>query len=227
MANFPPSREGDLITSSGNFDTKITATPVVFGLSVPQAASFHTLQAAFVAAHTVANDPLSRSHANIVAKNAAKDALIANYRLLAGIVQRFPGTTNFMRAELGLPLRNLPSPIPPPAGAPLIAVLSAVGRTARIRLIDVANPTRRAKPAGVSGASVFSFIGAAAPADLADWTFEGNSGRTTLGVAFPSSVPAGATAWFCAFWFNPRKQAGPNSAPVSTNLPGGSVSLAA
>ena len=30
-----------------------------------------------------------------------------------------------------------------------------------------------------------------------------------------------------AFWFNGRKQSGPACAPVSTNLPGGSVSMAA
>ncbi|HZZ42695.1 MAG TPA: hypothetical protein VFE58_07135 [Tepidisphaeraceae bacterium] len=30
-----------------------------------------------------------------------------------------------------------------------------------------------------------------------------------------------------AFWFNPRKQSSPMSTPVGTNLPGGSVSMAA
>ena len=30
-----------------------------------------------------------------------------------------------------------------------------------------------------------------------------------------------------AFWFNGRKQSGPACAPISANLPGGSVSMAA
>lgn len=225
---FPPSREADLITSSANFDVKITATPTTFGLTAPQATAFHTTQQAFATAYTVAHDPLTRSPANIIAKDAAKAALLASYRQLAGIVQRFPGTTNFIRSELGLPLRHPePTPIPVPSSAPLVAIKSVSGRTARCRLIDAANPTRRGKPAGTSGAAVFSFVGATAPANLADWTFEGNTGRTTIDIVFPTTVLAGATIWIIAYWFNPRKQAGPNSDPVSANLPGGSVSAIA
>jgi hypothetical protein len=228
MAKFPPDREADLVSSASNFDVKTTAAPTTFGLSVPQCTAFHTVLTAFVAARTVALDPLTRSPANIVAKDIAKNSLLASYRQLAGIVQKFPGTTNFIRAELGLPLRfPEPTPIPPPAAAPLLQVKSVSVRTARVRLIDAANPTRRGKPAGVSGAAVFSFVGSEAPPDLTEWTFEGNAGRTTVDVVFPSSVENGATVWITAYWFNPRKQAGPTANPVSANLPGGSVSIAA
>lgn len=227
-AKFPPEREADLVSSASNFDVKITATPTTFGLTAAQATAFHTTLTAFITARTTAIDPLTRSPANIVAKDIAKAALLASYRQLAGIVQRFPGTTNFMRSELGLPLRHTePSPIPPPAAAPLVEVRSVAGRTARIRLIDTANPTRRGKPAGTSGAAVFSHVGPTAPAELSDWTFEGNTGRTTVNLAFPPTVLSGATVWITAYWFNPRKQAGPAADPVSANLPGGSVSLAA
>ena len=104
---------------------------------------------------------------------------------------------------------------------------SVRGRTASLRLHDAAQPTRRGKPLGVSGAAVFSYVGAAAPADLAAWTFEGNTSRTRVDVLFPTSVPAGATVWFTAYWFNERKQAGPACDAVSANLPGGSVSAIA
>jgi len=225
---FPPGGEADLISSASNFDVKTTSAPTTFGLTAAQCTSFHSTLQSFITARTTAIDPLTRSPANIVAKDIAKASLVAAYRQLAGIVQRFPGTTNFIRSELGLPLRNTePSPIPPPAFAPLIDVKSAVGRTLRVRLFDAASPTRRGKPAGVSGAAIFSFVGASAPAALSDWTFEGNTGRTTVEIAFPPTVVNGATVWVTAFWFNPRKQAGPAADPVSANLPGGSVSAAA
>ena len=148
--------------------------------------------------------------------------------MLAGVSQRWPGMTNPLRIELGLPPRDFePTPIPPPGAAPGIVVKSAQGRTVKIRLIDVAQPTRLGKPAGVSGASVFSFVGATPPADLANWKFEGNTSRTGVDVLFPTSVASGATVWFTAFWFNPRKQQGPACDPVSANLPGGSVSTIA
>jgi hypothetical protein len=68
---------------------------------------------------------------------------------------------------------------------------------------------------------------AAAPSDIGSWHFEGNTGRTKLDIAFPNTLSAGTKVWFAAFWFNGSKQSGPLCAPVGTNLPGGSVSLAA
>ena len=227
-SEFPPGREAELVTFSINFKTKITATPTTFGLTAAQATAYGTLHDAFAAAYATANDPLTRSPANVATKNQAKVNLVANLRLLAGIVQRAPGTTNTMRIELGLPERYTePTPIPPPGASPLINIKRTEGRTVGIRLIDPTNPTRRGKPPGVFGASVFSYVGATAPADLSAWKFEGSTGRTTVNVEFPSTVAAGATVWLTAFWFNPRKESGPACDPVSANLPGGSVSMAA
>ena len=79
---------------------------------------------------------------------------------------------------------------------------------------------------GVDGASVFSFVGAAAPTDESAWKFEGNTTRTVVNVLFPNTVAAGAKVWFTAFWFNPRAQRGPASAPVGTNIPGGGAMAA-
>ncbi len=82
------------------------------------------------------------------------------------------------------------------------------------------------KPAGVSGASIFSYVEATAPSDISAWKFEGNTGKTAV-VVFPNTTAAGATVWLTAFWFNPRKQSGPACTPVSTNVQRGSVSMAA
>ena len=75
---------------------------------------------------------------------------------------------------------------------------------------------------------MFSYVGPVAPTDVNGWKYEGSTGRVTkIDVSFDSSLPAGTKVWICAFWFNGRKQSGPVCAPVSTNLPGGSVSMAA
>jgi hypothetical protein len=225
---FVPSREADLVTWGLNFSTKITATPTTFGLTAGQATTNGTLYTAFVDAYNVAQDDATRSPMNVELKNVAKVNLIANIRLLAGIVQRFPGTTNAMRIDLGLTPRDIgPTPVPPPAIQPLVQVKSATVRTVRIRLIDATNPTRRGKPPGVAGVSVFSYVGEEPPAEISSWKFEGNAGRTTLDVVFAATVPSGAIVWFTAFYFNPRKESGPAATPVSTHLPGGSVSMAA
>lgn len=198
-SNFLPKREAELVTWSTNFKTKITATPTAYGLSAPQATAYGGLHDAFVAAYQTANNPDTRSPSSIIAKDMARDVLANNARLLARIVQATPIVTAQQKSDLGLSVRDTqPSPIPPPADAPAIVIESAAGNTVRIRLIDKENPARRGKPAGVDGASVFSFVGAAAPAEEADWTFEGNTTRTGVGIVFPATVAPGAKVWFTA-----------------------------
>src|SRR5215472_13730287 len=99
--NFLPAREAELVTWSTNFNTKITATPTTYGLTAAQATAYTALHNAFVTAFNAANSDATNSRSSVVTKNSAKSALIANARQLAGIVQRYPGTTNAMRSDLG------------------------------------------------------------------------------------------------------------------------------
>ena len=118
------------------------------------------------------------------------------------------------------------TPIPVPSSAPDIDIVSVSGRSVKIRLHDAASPTRRGKPPLVSGAAVFSFVGATAPTDPAQWKFEGNMTRTVVNVVFPGTVAAGAQVWITAFWYNPRAQQGPGTPAVGTNLAGGAAMAA-
>jgi hypothetical protein len=225
--DFLPKREAELVTWSTNFDTRITATPTTFGLTAAQATAYGTLHDAFVTAYNAATNAGTNSASAIVTKNTAKAALIASARQLAGIIQKFPGTTNTMRSELGLTVKDAePTPIPPPAVAPSVVVTSSSGNTVGLRLVDPANPTRRGKPAGVDGIAVFSYVGATAPTDEAGWKFEGNTSRTAVEVVFPGTTAPGAKVWFTAFYFNQRKQRGPSATPVGTNIAGGSAMAA-
>jgi hypothetical protein len=220
--DFLPSRESDLVTWSTNFSTLITANPVIYGLDLGQAAAYAALHAAFIAAYQTANDPSTRTPSAIVSKNDAKDALIASARDLAGIAQNFPGITDVLRSDLGITVPDTePTPILPPSDPPGMDIISAVGRTVRLRLHDFNSPASRGKPDGVAGAAVFSFVGDTAPVELDDWQFEGNTTRTSVDVEFAPEVPNGSTVWLTAFWFNPRAQSGPAAQPLSTNIPGG------
>ena len=226
-SSFLPDREAELVTWSTNFNTRINATPTTFGLTAPQAVAYGDLHDAFVAAYNAATNDGTNSRSAIVTKNDAKALLVASARQLAGIVQRFPGTTNTMRSDLGLTVRDAdPTPVPPPAFAPSIVVVSMNGNTVRIRMVDPANPTRRGRPDGVDGIAVFSFVGASAPTEEAGWKFEGNTTRTTVDVTFPAETAPGAKVWFTAFYFNARKQSGPAATPVGTNIAGGSAMAA-
>jgi hypothetical protein len=226
--NFLPDRDAELVTWSTNFLAGIQTMATSVGLTAGQATTYGTLHDNFVTSYNASASDATNSRSAIVTKNETKALLVANARLLAGIIQKFPGTTNTQRSELGLTVKDTaPSPVPPPASAPALEVRSVSGTTCRIRLIDTANPTRRGKPAGVAGASVFSFVGATPPTALSAWTFEGNTTRTGVDVFFPDDTAPGARVWLCAFWYNPRAQRGPTCAPVPANLPGGAVSAEA
>src|SRR3954471_9928278 len=116
--DYLPSREAELVTWIGTFKTLIIGSPTTYGLSAGQAATYGTLATNFIDAYYVANADATRSPSNIIAKDQAKSLVVANSRLLAGIIQKFPGTTNQMRSDLGLTVPSARRPIPPPSEMP-------------------------------------------------------------------------------------------------------------
>lgn len=225
LSGFLPNRDAALLAWSLNFSTKITAAPTTYGLTSAQATAYATLHTAYGAA-LAACAPGERSKSLVAAKNTARAALKTSARLLALLVQGTASVTSAMKLDLGLNVRQAPSPIPPPAHAPALDILSVNGRVVSIRLHDSTDASRRGKPAGVFGAAVFSYVGATPPESTADWTFEGNMGKTRVDVTFPESVAAGAKVWLAAFWFNGSKEAGPTCAPVGTNVQFGGLMAA-
>jgi len=222
-SSYLPRREADLVTFAQNFDSLIAAAPNDFFVTSAQAATLTSLTDAFVSSYQTARNPLTNSHANIVAKDVAKDALIDNIRQLANEIQAAPGITEFQIAELGLTVRDdTPTAASVPSTAPVITFESTVGRNVTIRLKDLENPDSRAKPAGVDSAFIMTYIGQTPPPpeDVAAWTFQGATGKTITTIQFPATVESGATAWFTAVWVNTRKQTGPPTMPVSTQIPG-------
>jgi len=225
MADYIPSSDAGVLSFASNYSTIITAAPLPLGLTVLQGTTLAAKVSAYSAALTASSDPSTRGPAAVLSKSEKKRDLVAYVRLLARIIQANPAVTNDQRFGLGLPIRRVPTPIPPPAQAPDVDVRSVSGRTIKLR-IHSATGTRRGKPAGVAGANVYSHVGATPPPSLADWTLEGHVTRPgNVEIALPADVPGGSTVWLCASWFNPRGQGGPASAPVSTNIPGGVTAM--
>jgi hypothetical protein len=222
---FPTSDTG-LLAWSLNFSTLITATPTAYGLTAAQATGYAAVHATFATA-LAACDPNSRNKSAVATKNTDRTNLKTQAKALASIINGTLTVTLAQKIALGIPPRSAPSPIPAPSVAPALDVKSVSGWTVNIKLHDSSSGSGRGKPAGVSGASVFSYVGATPPNDMGSWKFEGNTGRTVLEVAFDTTNAPGTKVWLTAFWFNGRKQSGPACSPVSTNLQGGSVSMAA
>jgi hypothetical protein len=223
MANrdYVPHKDADLKPWVLNLSAKLTATPVAFGVTAAQATALAALVTTWVDALAVVEDPATKTRAAIAAKNAARAPLKAEARELARIINAFPSITNEQRIELGLtPRDGTISPINPPTECPSLRVVSAIGRILKIKL-QGQDTSRRGKPEGVAGATLFSFVGDEAPADIGQWKFEGSITRTEFDIEFAPSVAAGAKVWLCAFWFSPRSQSGPACEPVAAYIAGG------
>ena len=224
--NFYLGKHADIVAGSANFSTLITASPTSYGLTAGQATSFGTLNTALQSAFSAAVNPPTRTPVTVEALTLAIKNMRASAVLLAKIVYATPTVNDSQLVGLGLLPRPSRAPVPPPANAPAIDVRSVSGNTVKLRLHAAGDSTRRGKPAGVAGASIFSFVGTNPPTEETDWKFEGNASRTNIEVVFPSGTPSGSRVWFTAFWFNQRKQRGPAADPVGTNIPGGSAMAA-
>ena len=223
--SFFPNTDSGALAWAQHFSSMISLSPITYGLVAGDAAAFAALVADYQTALAVC-EPTIRNKASTAAKKSARAALKLSASRLASIIGGQSTVNDAQKIALGLTVRGKPSPIPAPGNPPELDIISVTGRTVKIRVHN--NVTmKRALPAGVSGWTLFSFVGATAPGDLTAWTFQGNSSKTVTDVTFPATATAGAAVWLLAFWYNGKGQSGPACAPVNAYLGGGSVSMAA
>ena len=229
MPDYLPSTDAGLLNWSANFKTQIDAftDPSQIGLTTENVTAYNSAQASYDAAYTQAIDPSTRGKATVFAKNEAKKTLVAISRELAMAVTNSTSVTDQQRLDMGLTVRGVePTPVPVPSEAPVIEFTSVQGNRINLRLHQP-DSTSRAKPEGVKGATVFSFVGEQAPTELSDWTFEGSITRTTTTLVMPASVAPATKVWVTAFWFNTKSESGPATTPISTYTEHGGLSQAA
>jgi hypothetical protein len=217
MPVVPPPSDLALNNFAANMDSLITATPTAYGLVAADATAFHALAADYATRLATATTPETRTKGTVAAKNTSKAALVAKARQLIKIITAYPPLTAQQRADLGLNPRDAAkTPVPPPATRPLLAV----DPDGALRVVDETMPDRRSKPLGVSGAVVFTKVGAATDVppvtpDDAKFAILATRGRVALPIPANSN---GKTLWVLAQWYNERGELGPVSPVVSTTI---------
>jgi hypothetical protein len=218
--------DADFLVYAQTFSTVLTGAATTYGCTAPQATALAGLVTGFQTALAVAANPTTRSPANITAKRTARAALTANLRMLSRTIRGVATLTDEQLVAIGLKPRATPSPINPPAEPPVLEVVSAIGRTLKLRVRGMGTD-RRGKPDKAWSAAVYSFVGTAPPSDSNLWTHQGNTTRTNFDVTFPAATPAGSQVWLVAMWCSPREMFGPPCTPVSAYLAGGYTAAAA
>lgn len=140
-----PTRESELLTFVGEYlSTLNDFDPADFGLTIDQAAALATARNDFAQAYATANNPITRSPANVEIKNEKKTALVALIRELVRVNQSWPAMTNSKRAQLGISLRgNEPTPIPAPEVAPQLDITGVTGQTVHLRVRNAESSRRQ------------------------------------------------------------------------------------
>lgn len=218
QTNYLPTREANLLGWLNNFKARIDLDFAAYGLSEVQKTDFTNATDAFDSAYAVANDPSTRTRANIQAKNTAKKAAIAQARQTVGICQAWPGMTDAKRDLLRITVRDTePTLIGPPEVMPVLRVASVTGRVLDLELRRQDGTTKQ-KPVGVRAAWLYTFVGDTPPSDLNDWHFKGGTTKSNPQIVFPDTVAAGTAVWVTALWVNPTDQPGPACAPIKTHI---------
>jgi hypothetical protein len=213
-----PLKDAVLVPYSLNFGTKISANPGDYGTTGPIAAEFETKRTAYasaVAAVVAAKDAGIRNSQLVATKDALKLELLQAGRALYAQIQFSPNVTNANKIAAGVHVRKTePTPIPPPAFAPGMAIESVDGRLVKARVYDAQDLTSKARPAGTIGAMILSHVGPTPPENIRDWTLEGPTGDLTVDVLFPENLQPGTKIWLTSYWFNARKASGPACNPI-------------
>ncbi|WP_148618791.1 hypothetical protein [Mariniblastus fucicola] len=207
-----------------DFSNEISKDPTEYGLTADDAAEYAALQTAFETSFDASVSPMTRTPYIVATVRDLRSELTTLTRRLVDLCQAAANMTDAKRRALGITVRKSPTQHPVPQSWPIIEVRSQRLNTVKFQLRDVVQRGGRTrKPAGVSGAIVYTFLGDHPPTELSDWALWGTSSKTTCEVAMPQSTPFGAVLWVAAAWLNTRLESGPVGDPISTRLGGGLV----
>jgi hypothetical protein len=226
-SSYFPSTDAALMGWARNLSTRVSASGGSLGISTERAEEFAQTFQAFEQA-MAGVEPGCRSKASVARKNACRQSLKDQARLIAATINGQPGLSDQQRLDLGLTVRAKWSRRSGPADAPSVEVLSVNGHAVRVRLHSAISYEKRARPIDADGASIFTHVGENEPVTTEELKFETNISRTTAEIVLPQSVAPGTKVWIVARWFGARKQPGPMSRAVSAFIQfGGSMRMAA
>ncbi len=108
--DYIPRSLTNLLGWSNNLDKVLSEIYDSVGISHEQAAEFHAVNVAWAQAMAITSSNETRSRSTIIGRDGKKNAMIAEARKLVGIIQSFPGTTDYQRSRLGITIPKIPSP---------------------------------------------------------------------------------------------------------------------
>ena len=184
-------------SASRDYSSIITDDPTSVGLTAAIATTLAGYVSDYSTKLTLLETPAERSPVAVQQKDESKRTLSDYIRSTARQIQGTMTVTDAQRTNLRLSVRGNASPINAPTDVPVPEIVSIVGRVVTMNLRALGTDGR-AKPAGVDSAAVWTFVGAAPPADITEWEYQGATTKiTNFIMTFPASVAAAAGVAGC------------------------------
>lgn len=223
--DFLPRGDGQLLQWSRNFSQQLNDPDAHYPVPPESAAAYALLDDEYSAAYRAANAPSTRTSGSVIFKNDVRTRLKREARILARFLQSRIELTDPQRAALRLSIATGGSPIPRPADAPVMEIVSASGWQVVAQLRQ-AGSGRRGKGPHILAAHIWYATGEQPPSTWKEWKHLMMTSRTRVTVKVPPGLAAGTRVWLCAKWVNPRGEFGPGNAAVGVIIGGGVPQLA-
>lgn len=219
--DYVPAKLADFAVWLANFATLIAADPTDYGLITGDATAISAQNTAFQAAYAISSTPTTRTSATIATTNGARISALSIVRPYAMRINANQTVTDAQRVDLGLTVRTVtPTPVPPPATAPVLSLRSAIPGQYTVDYRDASNPAPRSKPANVLGCEIVMAIGTAPAVDPDVLPTKVVSTKTPFQVQFAPG-DTGKTVTFYARWRNRSGSSGISAAgPWSAQFTG-------
>jgi hypothetical protein len=220
MSDPIPRSDTDFTTFANTFVNYVAAHAVALGVAPATATALTDnllLWTDSFAAHQTAQTNALAARATKDTSRATLEGLI---RPTAQVIQTNPAVSDEQRVSAGLPIRDATrTRVAVPTSRPVGQVDTSQRLQHSISWRDESAPNSKAKPAGVRGAEIWLYVGAAPPSDPALAHF------VALDTASPyvlehDAADAGKLAHYLLRWVNTRSEPGPWSETVSATITG-------
>ncbi len=216
-SSYFPTKDALIVTWANTFASVLSSSPTTYGATPAIATEFQTLATNLENAYLTSQEPATRTKGTIASKQEAKQAMKEACRKIVRVIYA-QTLTDQQLIDIGLrPYDVTPTQSPIPALAPTLEVVSVYGHNVRVKLKDASGESR-GKPAFVSAAQLYSFVGATPPSGSDGWKMEACVTRTSIIVQFPETVAPGSKVYLTAAWMNSRGLTGPACTPVVASI---------
>ena len=199
---FTSTTDSVFAAGSANFATKISASPISFGLSAAQATAYAALNSSFQSAYSTSLTPSTRTKSSVAAKDSSRVPLRQMASDLGKIIDGSP-VTNAQRIDLGLAVRPTPAPRPAP-GMPNRFTVALAGNGSLTLKWKSNNPKGSSgtmyqiwrRLGAATSTATFTYIGATGQKQFQDSTIPAGTASLTYQLQAVRSTAVGAWAQY-------------------------------